>query len=75
MKFEIGDLVKVTTNSPLFGVVDSQSIGIVAKHARLMYVHDCSDSDTIKEFWAYDVIIEGRTFENVPEEGLRGLAK
>ena len=75
MRFEVGDLIRVTSNSPLFGVVKSQSIGIVSRHARLMYVHDWEDKDVIKEFWAYDIIIEGQTFENVPEEGLRGIAK
>ena len=74
MKFEVGDLVRITSNSPLFGVVKSQSIGIVSKHARLMYVHDWEDEDILKEFWAYDIIIEGQTFENVPEEGLRGIS-
>ena len=40
-----------------------------------MYVHDWEDEDILKEFWAYDIIIEGQTFENVPEEGLRGIIK
>lgn len=61
--------------SPLFGVVKPQSIGIVSKHARLMYVHDWELEETLKEFWAYDIIIDGQTFENVPEEGLRGIIK
>lgn len=76
MKFEIGDLVRITTSSPLFGVVGNpQSIGIVAKPARLMYLHDWEDREVLKEFWAYDIIIEGQTFKNVPEEGLRRIAK
>ena len=40
-----------------------------------MYIHDWEDGDVIKEFWAYDIIVEGQTFRNVPEEGLRGITK
>jgi len=74
MKFEIGDLVQITSISPLYKVItSSQVIGIVAKPARLMYVHNCDEEEPLKEFWAYDLLIEGKTYENVPEEGLRGL--
>ena len=76
MKFEIGDLVRITSSSPLFGVmVDVESIGIIAKPARLLYLHDWEDQEVLKEFWAYDIIIEGQTFHNVPEEGLRRISK
>lgn len=76
VKFSIGDLIKVTSNSPLFSALRSRdSIGIISEPARLMYVHDWEDGDVIKEFWAYDIIIEGQTFKNVPEEGLRGISK
>lgn len=40
-----------------------------------MYLHDWEDREVLKEFWAYDIIIEGQTFKNVPEEGLRRIAK
>ena len=76
VKFNIGDLITVTSNSPLFAAIrDRNSIGIIAKPARLMYIHDWEDGDVIKEFWAYDIIVEGQTFRNVPEEGLRGIIK
>ena len=38
-----------------------------------MYVHDWETEEVIKEFWAYDVIVEGKIFENVPEDGLKKL--
>ena len=44
-----------------------------------MYVHDWEadlrEEEVIKEFWAYDVVIEGQTFKNVPEETLVELIK
>lgn len=56
-------------------MVDVESIGIIAKPARLLYLHDWEDQEVLKEFWAYDIIIEGQTFHNVPEEGLRRISK
>ena len=52
---------------------DSNSLGIIKGKARLLYVHDWETEDVIKEFWAYDVIVEGQTYENVPEETLKIL--
>ena len=38
-----------------------------------MYVHDWETEEGIKEFWAYDVLVEGEVFMNVPSEGLMKL--
>ena len=38
-----------------------------------MYVHDWETEEVVKEFWAYDVIVDGQIFENVPEEGLKRI--
>ena len=74
MKFDTGDLVKVMSASPLFASIqDKESIGIIMKPARLMYAHHWDQEECLVEFWAYELTIEGQTFENVPEEGLRGI--
>ena len=73
-RFEVGDIVLIKSHSPLYSVMsDSNSFGIIKKKARLMYVHDWETEEVIKEFWAYDVIVEGKVFENVPEDGLKKL--
>ena len=36
-------------------------------------MHDWETEEVLKEFWAYDVIVEGQVFENVPEDGLKAL--
>jgi len=73
-RFEIGDLVYIRSNSPLYTVLsDSSSFGIIKGEAILLYVHDWETEDVIKEFWAYDVIVEGQVFKNVPEEGLKRI--
>ena len=73
-RFEIGDLVCIRVNCPIFPLMkDSNSLGIIKGKARLLYVHDWETEDVIKEFWAYDVIVEGQTYENVPEETLKIL--
>lgn len=71
MKFKIGDLVKVKPNSPIYDrLKDTNSLAIVMQSARLMYVFDQEHVDTLREFWAYTLLIEGETHCNIPEEGL-----
>ena len=70
--FEIGDLVLIRTHSPVYQLMnDPKSFGIIKAEARLLYVHDWETEDVIKEFWAYDVVVEGHTYENIPEETLK----
>ena len=69
MKFKIGDLVKIKPCSTIYGIIqDKDSVGIVLKEAVLMFVSDIMDIKT--EYWAYDVIINGKTLRNIPEEVL-----
>lgn len=76
MKFTIGDLVKFRPNSPIYSVMHNKhSFGIISRSARLLYVHDWEDTDVFKEFWAYDILVEGQIFKNVPEEGLERFIK
>ncbi len=73
-RFEIGDLVYIKGHSPLFPVLsDSNSFGIIKGEARLLYCHDWETEEVVKEFWAYDVIVDGQIFQNVPEEGLQRI--
>ena len=73
-RFEIGDIVFVKSYSPLYpSLKRSINFGIIKGKARLLYVHDWETEEVRKEFWAYDVLIEGQVFENVPEEGLRKI--
>ena len=73
-RFEVGDLVVIKKHSPIFSLINyPTSFGIIKAGARLLYVHDWETDDVIKEFWAYDVIVEGHTYENVPEETLSKL--
>ena len=39
-----------------------------------MYAHYSPQGGKLK-FYAYDVMFDGRTYKNVPEEVLRGLEK
>jgi len=76
MKFQIGDLVNFRPNSPIYSVLSSKhSIGIISKSARLLYVHDWEDSEVLVEFWAYDILVEGHIFKNIPEDGLQEFIK
>lgn len=70
-KFEIGDIVEIRPNNPLYDVIRrGVHFGIVMKKAQLMYVHDWETEEVVKEFWAYDILLEGEVFKNVPELGL-----
>jgi len=74
MRFEIGDIVSFQRNSPIYSIIPNKSsFGIISNKARLMYVCDWESTEVLREFWAYDIIIEGRVFVNVSEEGLKGL--
>ena len=73
MKFELGDLVMIRSDSLLYETIESASnVGIVVKADMLMYVHYSQNGESMK-FWAYDIVIDGRTYKNVPQEVLRGL--
>jgi hypothetical protein len=73
-RFEIGDIVFVKSYSPLYPSLKRvTNFGIIKGEARLLYVHDWETEEVRKEFWAYDILIEGQVFENVPEEGLRKI--
>tara|TARA_B100000287_G_scaffold154238_1_gene145590 strand:- start:1005 stop:1274 length:270 start_codon:yes stop_codon:yes gene_type:complete len=79
-KFTIGDIVEINSDCPVYSVLkNKKSVGIIKKSARLMYIHDWEsvpdEEDILKEFWAYDVVIEGQTFKNVPEETLSEFIK
>ena len=70
--FRVGDLVSIRAHSPVYELMkNTKSFGIIKSGARLMYVHDWETEDVKKEFWAYDVVVEGHTYENVPEETLK----
>ena len=74
MKFNLGDLVMVTSQSPIYSIFPSKPIvGIISDKARLMYVHLSTSDKVLIEFWAYEVYVNGQRFDNVPEEGLRSL--
>ncbi len=73
-RFEVGDIVFIKSYSPLFpSLRRANNFGIIKGKARLLYVHDWETEEVLKEFWAYDVLIEGQVFENVPEEGLKRI--
>lgn len=73
MKFEPGDLVMVKSETPIYYALESNSnVGIVVTTAVLMYAHYSPQGGKLK-FYAYDVMFDGRTYKNVPEEVLRGL--
>jgi len=52
----------------------TSNVGIVVSTAVLMYAHYSPQGGKLK-FYAYDVMFDGRTYKNVPEEVLRGLEK
>jgi len=73
VKFEPGDLVMVDSDSTIYYSLDSASnVGIVVSTAVLMYAHYSPQGGKIK-FYAYDVMFDGRTYKNIPEEVLKGL--
>ena len=75
-KFNIGDIVHIEPGSPLYpALTGSDSFGIIKGSGRLLYVHDWETEEVLKEIWAYDVIVEGQVFENVPEDGLKSLER
>ena len=70
-KFDVGDIVEIRPNNPLYEILDNGgNFGIIKKNAQLMYVHDWESDEVVKEFWAYDIIVKGEVFKNVPEQGL-----
>jgi len=74
VKFKIGDMVQITPGSPIYSIGDKTfKIGLIKSEALLLYIHDWEVDDVLKEFWVYDVIVNGRVFKNVPEEGLKRL--
>lgn len=76
MNFKPGDLVKVKPSSTIYSViVKNRNMGIVKKEAVLMYYHDWETDGVTQEYWAYDVIIEGKVHRNVPEEALERFGK
>ncbi len=73
-RFDVGDIVFVKSYSPLYpSLKRATNFGIIKGKACLLYVHDWETEEVLKEFLAYDVLIEGQVFENVPEEGLRKI--
>jgi len=73
-KFKVGDIVEIRPSNPLFEVLKrGVCFGIIKREARLMYIHDWETEEVVKEFWAYDVLVEGEVFKNVPEQGLTRL--
>jgi len=75
MKFEPGDLVMLKPDTSIYYSLDSTSnVGIIVTGAVLMYAHYSPQGGKIR-FYAYDVMFDGRTYKNVPEEVLKGLEK
>jgi hypothetical protein len=75
VKFEPGDLVMLRAETPIYYAIEAASnVGIVVSSAILMYAHYSSQGQKLK-YYAYDVMFDGRTYKNVPEEVLRGLEK
>lgn len=73
MKFEAGDLVMLMPDTPIFYAVEAASnVGIIVSTGVLMYAHYSPQGGKLK-FYAYDVMFDGRTYKNVPEEALKGL--
>ena len=71
MKFKTGDLVKFKKLSTIYGiVVKDLNLGIVVGEAILMFVHDWQTDSDASEYWAYNILVDGITFNNVPEEVL-----
>jgi hypothetical protein len=73
VKFDRGDLVMLKGDTTVYYSLEAASnVGIVVSKAVLMYAHQTHNGEKIK-FYAYDVMFDGRTYKNVPEEVLRGL--
>ena len=73
-RFKVGDLVYIRPHSPAYPIMAcSSSFGIIKREARLLYVHDWETEEVVKEFWAYEVLVEGQIFKNVPEDGLKRI--
>lgn len=68
MKFKEGDLVRIKAGTSMHSVLEfASNVCIVVNPAVLMYVH-LDEHGNKKEFWAYEVFIDGRMFKNIPEE-------
>jgi hypothetical protein len=75
VKFEPGDLVMLKSDTSIYFALEAASnVGIVVSTAVLMYAHYSPQGGKLK-FYAYDVMFDGRTYKNVPEEVLKGLEK
>lgn len=71
MKFKTGDLIKFKPLSTIYGIVVKElNLGIIIDEAILMYVHEWQTDGDTTEYWAYNVLVGGQTFNNVPEEVL-----
>ena len=63
----------IKSETPIYYALESNSnVGIVTTTAVLMYAHYSPQGGKLK-FYAYDVMFDGRTYKNVPEEVLKGL--
>lgn len=63
----------IRSATPIYYALESNSnVGIIVTSAVLMYAHYSPQGGKLK-FYAYDVMFDGRTYKNVPEEVLRGL--
>lgn len=61
--------------TPIYYALEAASnVGIIVTSGVLMYAHYSPQGGKLK-FYAYDVMFDGRTYKNVPEEVLRGLEK
>ena len=75
MKFEKGDLVRIKEDTAVYDMLESASnVGIVVSSAILMLIHIYENGDK-KEFWAYDIVVDGRKYKNIPEEVLGEFCK
>lgn len=73
MKFSAGDLVMLRPDTTIYYSLDaSANVGIIISAGVLMYAHYSPQGGKLR-FYAYDVVFDGITYRNVPEEALRGL--
>ena len=73
MKFETGDLVMIDPESIIYEALEAAAnVGVIISSGILMYVHSPSSGNEV-HFWAYDVVFDGKTFKNIPEEVLKTL--
>ena len=76
VKFKLGDIVQLSDRTPIYNSLESpESIGLVIAEPVLMYVHDWETEDVVREFWCYEVLINGRRYKNLPEEALKKVEK